>query len=161
MTYSSLNQLLYPHPDTRVKSNGELRDGVETLWSNLDQQAEMKKGIIICNVRQTYASTLYAAVVLLSRTALCSIVPSKSISVNTCIPNSKACSYTFVMRARHPVKHPEGRWPAVRPTEVPPNQHVLYVKSLIPNWNTHLNHVKDEPIVVKCLSSTFVFFFNK
>lgn len=104
MTYSSLNQLLYPHPDTRVKSNSKLRDGVETLWSNLDQQAEMKKGIIICTVRRTCASTLYAAVVLRSRTALCSIVSSKSISLNTCIPkNSKACSYTFVMRARYPV----------------------------------------------------------
>lgn len=94
MTYSlgtvSLNQLLYPHPDTQVKLNTELRDGVETLWSNLDQRAEMKTGVIICSVGRTSASTLYAVVVRPSYTALCSIISSKSISLNTCIPKCKA-----------------------------------------------------------------------
>lgn len=77
--YTSLNQLLYPHPAAQVKLKLELRERIETLGSNLDlnldldQRAGVKMGIIICNVRGTSASTLYATVSL-SDTALCSII---------------------------------------------------------------------------------------
>lgn len=78
----SLNQLLYPYPAAQVKLKLELRERIETLGLNLDldlnldQWAGMKMGIIICNVRGTSASTLYAIVVLLRYTVLCSIISS-------------------------------------------------------------------------------------
>lgn len=56
--------------------NGASGERVETLRSNLDlhldldQLAKMKMGIIICNVRRTSASTLYASVAPLSCTLL-------------------------------------------------------------------------------------------
>lgn len=80
--YVSLNQLLYRHLTAQVKLKLQLRERIETLGSNqdlildLDQRAGMEMGIIICDVRGTSASTLYATVVLSSYAALCSIISS-------------------------------------------------------------------------------------